>query len=112
MTSYPVAAARWATGAATGSSGGDPAAGRGGGALAGTPHNKNEEMWKRRWARVRDIMKREGVVLGTWRVGTDIMDECVEIVEGNFRELKHEEGGMGTKHQARERARENRLRWD
>ena len=37
---------------------------------------------------------------------------CVGIVEGNFRELKREEGGMGTKHQARERARENGLRWD
>jgi phosphatidate phosphatase APP1 len=112
LTSYPVAAARWATGAATGSSGGDPAAGGGGGAPAGLPYNKKEEMWKRRWARAKDIMKREGVVLRSWRVGTDVMDECVAIVEGNFRELRHEEGGMGGKHKARERARENRLRGD
>jgi hypothetical protein len=76
LTSYPVAAAHWATGAATGSSGGDSVAGGSGGALAGTPHNKKEETWKRRWARVRDIMKREGVMLGTWRVGTDVMDVC------------------------------------
>jgi phosphatidate phosphatase APP1 len=112
LTSYPVAAARWATSAATGSSAGDLAIGGGGVAPAGLPNNKKEEMWRRRWARAKDIMKREGVVLRSWRVGTDVMDECVEIVEGNFRELKHEEGGMGGKHKARERRRENRLRRD
>ena len=110
LTSYPVAAARWATSAATGASGGDPAAGGGGGAPPGLPYNKKEEMWKRRWARAQDIMKREGVVLRSWRVGTDVMDDCVGIVEGNFRELRHEEGGMGGKHQARERPKVNRLR--
>lgn len=110
LTSYPVAAARWATSAATGASGGDPAAGGGGGAPAGMSYNKKEEMWKRRWARAMDIMKREGVVLRSWRVGTDVMDECVAIVEGNFRELKHEEGGMGGKHKASERHRENKMR--
>jgi phosphatidate phosphatase APP1 len=110
LTSYPVAAARWAAGAATGASGGDPAAGGGGGAPAGAPYNKKEEMWRRRWARAKDIMKREGVILRSWRVGTDVMDGCVAIVEGNFRELKHEGGGMGGKHKAGERPRESRLR--
>lgn len=95
LTSYPMAAARWATSSTTGASGGDPAAGGGGGAPAGAPYNKKEEMWNRRWARARQIMKREGVVLKSWRVGTDVMDECVKIVEGKLRELKHEEGGMG-----------------
>ena len=112
LTSYPVAAARWATNAATGSSGGDPAAGGGGGAPAGAPYNKKEEMWRRRWARAKDIMKKEGVLLRSWRVGTDVMDECVAIVEGNFRELRHEEGGMGGKHEAKKGPRENILRRD
>ena len=70
--------------------------------------NKKEEMWRRRWARAEGIMKREGVTLKSWRVGTDVMDECVAMVEGNFRELKHEEGGMGGKRQARHK--ETRLR--
>jgi hypothetical protein len=55
-------------------------------------------------------MKREGVLLRTWRVGTDVMDECVALVEGNLRELKHEEGGMGGKHNASGKHGENRLR--
>lgn len=110
LTSYPVAAARWATNAAIGSGIGDPAAGGVGGASAGVAYNKKEEMWKRRWARAKDILEREGVVLRSWRVGTDVMDDCIAIVEGNLRELRHEEGGMGAKHQARERHRENRLR--
>ena len=93
LTSYPVAAARWATGA----SGGDLTAEGGGGAPAGAPYNKKEEMWRRRWARANDIMRREGVVLRSWRVGTDVMDECVKIVEANFWELKHMEGGLGSR---------------
>ena len=93
LTSYPAAAARWATGA----SGGDPAAEGGGGVPAGAPYNKKEEMWRRRWARASNIMRRESVVLRSWRVGTDVMDECVKIVEANFRELKHREGGLGSR---------------
>jgi phosphatidate phosphatase APP1 len=104
LTSYPVAAAQWVTGTASGSSVGDHGASGGG----VQPINKKEEVWKRRWARAEGIMKREGVVLKSWRVGTDVMDDCVAIVEGNFRELKHEEGGMGGKHQPRQK--ETRLR--
>ena len=55
-------------------------------------------------------MKQEGVVLRSWRVGTDVMDECIAIVAANFRELKHEEGGMGGKRRVNERPRESRLR--
>lgn len=76
LSSYPAAAARWATGAVYG----DPAAGGDGGAIGAT-YNKKEEMWKRRWARSEEIMNRDGVVLKTWRVGSDVMDECVRLVE-------------------------------
>jgi len=43
--------------------------------------NKKEETWRRRWKRAKDIMDKEGVMLRTWRVGTDVMDECVSTVE-------------------------------
>jgi phosphatidate phosphatase APP1 len=77
LSSYPAAAARWATGANLG----DPNAGGDGGAGAGNQYNKKEEMWKRRWARAEEIMRQRGVVLRTWRVGSDVMSECERLVE-------------------------------
>jgi phosphatidate phosphatase APP1 len=76
ITAVPAAAARWATGA----TGGDPMAG-GDGGLPGAAYDKKEEMWKRRWARAEDIMQRQRIVLRTWRVGTDVMQECIQLVE-------------------------------
>lgn len=76
ITSYPAAAARWATGA----TGGDPHAGGDGGA-PGASYDKKEEVWKRRWARADEIMKQRRVMLRTWRVGTDVMEECIRLVE-------------------------------
>lgn len=81
ITAMPAAAARWATGA----TGGDPWAGGDGGA-PGASYDKKEEVWKRRWARAEDIMQRNGVVLRTWRVGTDVMDTCIGLVEKEMRE--------------------------
>lgn len=82
LTSYPAAAARWATGA----SGGDPAAGGDGGLPFGTP-DKKEEMWRRRWARAEAEMKRNNVVLRSWRVGEDVSGEAARIVERALREI-------------------------
>ena len=82
LSSYPAAAARYVTGA----SGGDPAAG-GDGGMPGQPYNKKEEMWKRRWARSRDIMRQQGVMLKTWRVGSDVMEDAVRVVEKAMREM-------------------------
>ncbi|KIV86643.1 hypothetical protein PV11_02243 [Exophiala sideris] len=76
LSSYPAAAARWATGA----TGGDPAAGGDGGAPGGT-YDKKLEIWKKRWARAEEIMKQRGVVLRSWRVGSDVMDECEQLVK-------------------------------
>ncbi|KIV94068.1 hypothetical protein PV10_05225 [Exophiala mesophila] len=76
ISSYPAAAARWATGA----SGGDPMAGGDGGA-PGAPYDKKLEIWKRRWQRSEEIMQQRGVVLRTWRIGSDVMDECIALVK-------------------------------
>ncbi|GAM87776.1 hypothetical protein ANO11243_058040 [Dothideomycetidae sp. 11243] len=58
-------------------------------AYQGQPVNKREEMWKRRWRRAKDIMDRHGVMLRTWRVGSDVMEECVRVVD---KELEHMTG--------------------
>lgn len=50
--------------------------------------NKKEELWNRRWARSKEIMEKEGIVLRTWRVGADCMDECVSVVEVALKEVE------------------------
>ena len=87
ITSVPAAAARWATGA----TGGDPNAGGDGGA-PGTSYDKKEAVWKSRWAKAEDIMKRNRVVLRTWRIGTDVMHECVRLVEEEMKSQKQDWG--------------------
>jgi len=88
LSSYPAAAARFVTGA----SGGDPNAGGDGGAPA-QPYDRKLEMWRRRWARSEDILKKQGVVLRMWRNGTDVMGLCTRLVEGALWEMKGEEEG-------------------
>lgn len=79
ISSYPVAAAaaagRWATGA----TGGDPAAGGDAGAPPGAPYDKKLDLWRRRWQRAEEIMGQRGVVLRSWRVGSDVMEEAVNL---------------------------------
>jgi phosphatidate phosphatase APP1 len=38
------------------------------------------ELWRRRWAAAEEVLKKEGVVLKSWRVGTDVMDDSMELV--------------------------------
>lgn len=83
ISSYPAAAARWATGA----TGGDPAAGGDAGA-PGASYDKKLEIWKRRWARSEEIMRQRGVVLRTWRVGSDVMEECVSLVKEELERIE------------------------
>ncbi|CZT52023.1 uncharacterized protein RSE6_13259 [Rhynchosporium secalis] len=44
------------------------------------------QTWTERWARATVIMEREGVVLRSWAVGGDVVDECVALVEREGRE--------------------------
>ncbi|KAJ9405535.1 hypothetical protein DTO045G8_6752 [Paecilomyces variotii] len=53
--------------------------------------NKREELWRRRWERAKSILDREGVVLGTWRVGSDVQDVCVWLVEEAQKEMQEQE---------------------
>ena len=88
LTSYPVAAAQYATHrlgygsneVATEDINGNPI----------SPLNKKEELWKRRWARAKDILEDKGVILRSWRVGEDAMEDAVRLVE---RARREDEGG-------------------
>lgn len=66
--------------------------------------NKKAELWKRRWKRAQMILADDDVVLRSWRVGTDVMDEAVGLVvrargederrdaDGSWREHERGEG--------------------
>ncbi|KAE8410118.1 hypothetical protein BDV37DRAFT_235747 [Aspergillus pseudonomiae] len=49
--------------------------------------NKREELWRRRWERAHDILTDKGVVLGSWRVGTDIQDVTVWLVQEAMKDV-------------------------
>lgn len=53
--------------------------------------SKKEELWKRRWAKAKSVMDREGIVLRTWRVGTDVMDVCIELIRQEQRDMEQKD---------------------
>jgi hypothetical protein len=53
--------------------------------------SKKEFLWQQRLQRSRGIMERNGVTLRTWRVGSDIADVCVRLVEMELREIEKAE---------------------
>ena len=86
ISSYPAAAAQYASNKLWSSGNGDAGAvGGTGGAGAGTlappiSGNRKEDMWRRRLARARAMLQGSGVVLRVWRTGEDLMDESVALV--------------------------------
>ncbi|KAF3046046.1 hypothetical protein E8E12_010632 [Didymella heteroderae] len=58
--------------------------------------NKREAMWRQRWARAEQILSEQGVVLRSWRVGTDLMTEAERIIKSNEKENR-----IGNKNGAR-----------
>jgi phosphatidate phosphatase APP1 len=77
LTSYPAAAAQYASSRLASSWA--PAEGRPEDAQAQI--NKKEDMWKRRWAKAKQILDENGVELRGWRVGEDVMNDAVELVK-------------------------------
>lgn len=89
ITSYPAAAAHYATNRLSGGWSGSSDGGAGGGGGGSDDANANEqvlskkeELWMKRWARAKEIFDDKGVVLRAWRVGEDVADEAVRLVEG------------------------------
>ena len=52
--------------------------------------NKREELWRRRWERASEILGDKGVVLGSWRVGTDVKDVSLWLVKEAMKETPNE----------------------
>ena len=58
--------------------------------------NKREQLWRQRWARAEQVLSEKGVVLRSWRVGTDAMAEAERIIKDAEREAR-----IGNKNGAR-----------
>ena len=84
ISSYPAAAAQYATTRISNGWNGYNSDGAGG-SEDGNSHDpalsKKEELWLRRWQRAKEIFDEKGVVLRSWRVGDDVADEAVRLVE-------------------------------
>jgi len=65
--------------------------GNGGG---GGVYNKREELWRQRWARAEEILGEQGVLLRSWRVGTDAIGEAERLIKKDDR--KRSANGSGS----------------
>lgn len=79
ISSYPAAAAHYASNHIPGYNHSSENSSSDNGAPV---RNKKEELWAQRWERAKAIMDEKGVVLRSWRVGTDCLGICVGLVEG------------------------------
>ena len=50
--------------------------------------NKREELWRRRWERASEILQKQNVVLGSWRVGSDAQPVCAWLVDEALKEMQ------------------------
>lgn len=93
LSSYPAAAAHYASNRLSGGWSGSSAADNKDGASSEEPSidegpllTKKEELWIRRWARAKEILDDKGVVLRSWRVGSDVAHEAVNLVEAALKD--------------------------
>ncbi|KAF7449246.1 DUF2183 multi-domain protein [Pyrenophora tritici-repentis] len=52
---------------------------------------KKEQLWRQRWAHAERVLQEQGVVLRSWRVGEDIMDEAEHIIKEAEKKFKKDE---------------------
>ena len=50
--------------------------------------SKKEYLWQQRWQRAKTVLERNGVTLRTWRIGADVADVCVKLVEQELRKIE------------------------
>ena len=70
ISSYPAAAAQYASNKWYGTD--EPAE---------NGLSKKEELWNRRWVRAKEVCEKKGILLRSWRVGSDALDEAIGLVE-------------------------------
>lgn len=60
--------------------------------LPGTPGEagvgRKEFLWNQRWARAKRILDSNGITLRSWRVGSDVADVCIRLVEGAMHQME------------------------
>ena len=49
--------------------------------------NKNEELWRRRWLRAQTLLQGHGVRLRSWRVGQDVLQDSIDLVQHSHQSL-------------------------
>ncbi|MCJ1430393.1 hypothetical protein MMC29_008311 [Sticta canariensis] len=90
LSSYPAAAAHYATNRLNGGWSGNSNPGATSEDVNGNPANavvnKKEDLWNRRWARAQEIFQEKGVLLRSWRSGGDVIRDAVRLVENAQRE--------------------------
>ena len=91
LSSYPAAAAQYASDRLSSGWSGYNAEKEGGSSEETTMNegpllSKKEELWLRRWARAREIFDEKGVVLRSWRVGSDVAHEAVNLIEAALKD--------------------------
>ena len=74
LSSYPIAAAQYASSRLWTDGSGSRSSSPG-------PVNKREELWKRRFARAKETLEGTGVILKTWRIGSDVEQEAIKLVQ-------------------------------
>ncbi|PPJ56402.1 hypothetical protein CBER1_00696 [Cercospora berteroae] len=52
--------------------------------------SKKEFLWQQRWQRAKTVLERNGVTLRSWRIGADVADVCVKLIEQELRKIERE----------------------
>ncbi|KAF1951097.1 hypothetical protein CC80DRAFT_519634 [Byssothecium circinans] len=92
-TSAPQGPQRTNTSSTLGSNGGAGGYNGGGGGgydSNGQVVNKREVLWRQRWARAEQVLGEKGVVLRSWRVGSDVVGEAERIIKEDMEKNKKE----------------------
>ena len=56
------------------------------------PLSQRERAWRERWARAKQVLDEKGVMLRTWRVGSDAMNDAIRLVEQAMRGIEQDDG--------------------
>lgn len=60
---------------------------------AGPVLSKKEQLWRERWARAERVLGEHGVLLRSWRVGSDAIEEAEKLIQRTAREEGKNGGG-------------------
>lgn len=68
----------------------------GGPGASGPVPNKREQLWMQRWARAEQVLGDKGVILKSWRVGTDVLEFSEKLIKEYEEKQKKGEQSRGS----------------